>query len=89
MGFLGPRVRQAARSGRGDFLEDRDQPRDVQVERLVAPERLRLRRHRAPGRVVGHVIQGCNQLVARVRRADDMAFTSVLEKLARTIGLWW
>ena len=64
VGLLGPRVRQAARFGGDHFLEDRDQPGGVQVKRLIAAQGPGLRRHRCAGRIVGHVVERGDQLVA-------------------------
>ena len=57
-------MRRAPRLGRGDLLEDCDQPRDVDIERLIATESGRLGRHGSPRVVVGHVVERGDQLAA-------------------------
>ena len=49
----------------------------MSVERLLLPQSRRLARHRAPLAVVRHVVQGGDQLAARVRRRQDVAFAAV------------
>ena len=55
------RVRRAPRFGRGDVLEDRDQPRDVHVERLQLAQRAAPGRHRSPA--------PCRRSCGRARRS--------------------
>ena len=66
----------------GDLLEDRDQPRDVRVERLQLAEPQGLCRHRPPLRVVGHVVERGDQLVLGVGRRQDVAVAAVGHQLA-------